>query len=104
MNDVPTRPRPPDEPGGADDAPAGPELASVPQTQLPPTERRFGEALPTDGPNGQSSTPLRVPRRTDPGATPGLHPTTAPLGDDEVADRGRGVPDIHLPHGDRTEE
>ena len=87
MNDVPRRPRPPAGPsadGGPEAAP--PELASVDQTALAPTERRFGEGLATDGPNMQCSTPMRVARPSDPGATPGLEPGVAADGAAEVAD------------------
>ncbi|HET7028714.1 MAG TPA: hypothetical protein VFI28_13555 [Candidatus Limnocylindrales bacterium] len=86
MNDVPRRPRPPAGPG-ADGGPeaAPPELASVDQTALAPTERRFGEGLRTDGPNMQGSTPLRVARPSDPGATPGIEPGVAAEGAAEVA-------------------
>ncbi len=68
------------------------DLAAADQARLRPTERRFGEALPTDGQNGQNSTPARVARPTDPGATPGIPTEAAPPGAGEVADRGRGAP------------
>jgi hypothetical protein len=92
MNDVPARPRPPTEPGQAEPS-AGAERSSIEQTRLSPTDRRFGEGLPTDGPNGQSSTPMRIARPSDPGATPGLVPGVAPLGAEETEGRVRAVPD-----------
>lgn len=97
MNDVPRRPaapgasRRPEADAERSDA-SGPERASVDQLRLRPTERRFGEALPTDGPNGQSSTPMRVARPSDPGSVVGLGAAGAPDGAEEVADRRRGVP------------
>jgi hypothetical protein len=86
MNDVPRRPRPPagsTPDDGPEAAPA--ERASVDQTALAPTDRRFGEGLATDGPNAQGSTPLRVARPSDPGATPGIEPGVAAEGAAEVA-------------------
>lgn len=69
-----------------------PELASTDQLALRPTERRFGEGLPSSGPNEQSSTPMWVARPSEPGATPGTD--AAPPGAAEVADRARGAPEI----------
>jgi|tagenome__1003787_1003787.scaffolds.fasta_scaffold20590585_2 hypothetical protein len=97
MNDVPRRPGAAErEPGQREasgpDSAAGPERSTVDQTTLRPTERRFGEGVPTDGQNGQNSTPPRVTRPSDPGATPGVQEAIAPLGAEDVASRGRGAP------------
>jgi hypothetical protein len=90
MNDVPRRPGS----GRHDDTrPAGgPERATIDQTTLDPTERRFGEGLPTDGQNGQNSTAARVARPSDPGATPGIREDVASPGAGNPAERGRGAP------------
>jgi hypothetical protein len=107
MNDVPRRPG---SGRHGDTQPAGdPERASVDQTTLDPTERRFGEGLPTDGQNGQNSTPARVARPTDPGATPGIRDDVAPPGAGTPADRGRGAPPLgqaerHAGPADRSRE
>ena len=69
-----------------------PERATTDQLALRPTERRFGEGLPSSGPNEQSSTPMWVERPSEPGATPGTD--SAPPGAAEVEDRGRGAPKL----------
>src|SRR4051794_29424557 len=99
MNDVPRRPGAAErEPGQREasgpDSAAGPERSTVDQTTLRPTERRFGGGVPTDGQNGQNSTPPRVPRPSDPGGPPGGQEATAPLGGGGGASRGRGAPRV----------
>jgi hypothetical protein len=98
MNDVPRRPRPPDAGGspGSDPtgAAAGAGLADVDQLTIRPDERRFAEGLPSDGPNGQSSTRMWVARPTDPGAIAGMRPALAPRGAEETEDRFRGAPSL----------
>jgi hypothetical protein len=99
MNDVPARPgggtdRPDDE-ARDDAAGAQPELASVDQSLIRPTRRRYGEGLPSSGPNEQSSTPMWVARPTDPGTSPGTD--AEPEGAAEVEDRRRGAPDPASP-------
>jgi hypothetical protein len=91
MNDVPRRPGSGEHEETAQPA-ARPELATVDQTTLAPTERRFADGLPTDGQNGQNATPARVARPSDPGATPGIGDGIAPPGADNPAERGRGAP------------
>lgn len=97
MNDVPARPSPPDsDRSEAGDEATGPrpERATADQLTLRPTQRRYAEGLPSDGPNGQSSTPMHVARPSDPGAVAGEPTTSAPEGAEEVANLRRGAPDL----------
>jgi len=93
MNDVPLHPGQPD-PHSEPEPASGPGLGGVDQSALPPTERRFGEGLPSDGPNGQGSTRLYVARPTDPGAAPGVVAGVPALGAEETEGLLRGAPEL----------